>query len=214
MPLVSFTVWARSALKSSSLSPGAVAGSAVTLVPSINITSTSAEACAASLRRSRGSGAVTLKVCGVEETSPISFDQQRVGVESVVIVEEGRDSEGGYLLRLAVKQIASRGDVDTCLRVDASRLPQCRPRLPNVGDVGRHLVDQAPMVLMSMGDEQTQQIGVIAGGQPGHVRERNELVRCGIQWAPDIEHYAFLWASTSMQLPPISFAPRWIRTFT
>ena len=60
-------------------------------------------------------------------------------------------------------------------------------RLTNVDrDVLRHLVDQSPMILMSMRDDETEQRRVLVA-QPGHVRQRNEFVSKRVQRPADVE---------------------------
>jgi hypothetical protein len=129
---------------------------------------------------------VPLEIGRVEQPAAIRFNEQGVRVESAVVVEERRDCEGTERERFSVPK-------KTCWIERHARGEECGflqdpvRRLTNVDrDVLRHLVDQSPMILMSMRDDETEQRGVRVA-QPGHVRQWHEFVSKRIQRPANVE---------------------------
>ena len=69
----------------------------------------------------------------------------------------------------------------------ASFRMRCAASPMKIRDALRHLVDQSPMILMSMRDDETEQRRVLVA-QPGHVRQRNEFVSKRVQRPANVEN--------------------------
>ena len=155
--------------------------------------------------------AVAAEVPGVEQPGPAGLDEQGVGVERGVVGQVGGDRERADLDRLAVVEVPG------FVQVDAGA-PELRgaqhvgSALPDPDrDAGGQVGDQAPVVLMPVGEQHRQRrravlpqtdrggSGMCSPGPAHSGRPRSSRIV-----APS-------WR-TSTQLPPISVAPRWIRT--
>jgi len=130
--------------------------------------------------------AVAAQVPGVQQTPSAGLDEQGVGVVAGVVGQVRRDGERADRERLAVAQVAA------FMQVDAGTPEQGGAQ--NVGgglaDEDRHdgwqLGDQAPVILVAVGD-QNAEWQVTEAIEPDGRRQRDVLGAAGPQRPPEVE---------------------------
>src|SRR5262249_39199651 len=99
---------------------------------------------------------VRLQIGRVEQPAAICLNEQRVSVEGTVVVEERRDGERTERKRLSVPKETYGVECDAGGKECAFFQDAARGLADVDSDAPLHLVDQSPMILMSMRDDETE----------------------------------------------------------
>src|SRR2546430_17520880 len=98
-----------------------------------------------------------LQIRRVKQPSAIRFDEQRVRVERAMVVEEWRDGEGTQCEWFSVANVT--GWLEPDARREERRFLQNPARCSSDvnGHLRRHLLDESPVILMSMRENENQE---------------------------------------------------------
>jgi hypothetical protein len=131
---------------------------------------------------------MALEIGAVEEPFAVGFHQHRIGVEPVVVIQESRYQKWADLQLLAVTQEIRRLQVNARTTKELGLSQKVGYSLAHVErDFPRDLIDEALMILMAVGDQESQEIWVASIGQSRNRRQRYFLTGIGIERPAHVE---------------------------